>query len=218
MPALQIYPDVVDRSHQIVTKFPKYAGFAREMDKDGIKEVCERLSSFQENIFGHVSFLPEYWKSLQSQPTKCIINIRDPRDIVVAEYHNILKNGSVNWLNVHLKYQKCRVMETKDPIRHLIDFALRWEAWTGWLDKDVFVARYEDLRLKPRETVEKMAEWLRPIKINIDVVVKSLLPVARNPTFRKGEVGEWKTFFTEENKKHAEKTIGHIIERLGYEI
>ena len=219
MPALRIDRDVEDRSRNSMSSMPPYVNMANAINREGVEKTCVALQNFVSPGFGHLSYLPEYASAIQSQPTKVIFNVRDPRDIIVAEYYNMMKHqDGMSWLNFWIEEKKCHVADD-DPISHLITFALRWKKWLGWLDHDfVYKVKYEDLRLNGVETCEKMAEWLKPHLIDPTYVAANLTPRKLNPTFRKGAVGDWKTEFSNEHKKKAEKVLGDIIEKLGYEI
>lgn len=129
MPALGINDDVVDRSLNSVSALPAYTGMPREISVKGVVSTCEALANFTSPAFGHVSYLPEYAVAIQVQPTKVVINVRDPRDVIVAEYYNMMKHeDGMSWLNYWIAEKNCYVAKD-DPISHLIDFAVRWERW-----------------------------------------------------------------------------------------
>jgi len=218
MPALRINEDVVDRSNNSMSALPDYIKNSHRLNSEGIEATCKALANFNSSAFGHMSYLPEYAEAIQKTPTKVIFNVRDPRDVIVAEYYNMMKHADeLSWLNFWLEEKKCYVSQD-DPISHLIDFAVRWERWVGWADHDfVYKVKYEDLRLNGLDTCADMAFWLKPYEINSLDVFNGLTPRKKNPTFRKGSVGDWKTEFSDTHKKKAEKVLGHIIERLGYE-
>jgi hypothetical protein len=228
MPMFLIIPDVVDRSWNDWINVPERYGLNREINPPGIKETCENLRKFKggaNRAFGHLSYLPEYAKVFEETDTKVLFNIRDPRDIIVAEYENARrrmrekKKGVLPLHNFLDKEDGKFLFEKDDPITELIIFAhARWPRWLGWLDHDfVMPVRYEDLRLRTRETVEKIHGWLGGKECNpIGKMVESARPVGSNPTFRKGAVGEWKTTFEPHHVELAEELLKDIIEKLGY--
>ena len=221
MPALRIFNDVEDRSNNSLSYVSRYVPDRIDayIDDEGVKRTCEDLKSFEVHAFGHLSYMPEFVDALQTRPTKVIFNVRDPRDVIVAELHNMMKHGYNSWLNFPLIDKSCYVSDD-DPISHLIDFATRWYRWIGWLDHDfVYKVKYEDLRLHPEETVVDMWKWLGDdYRIDTGAVVRGLLPKDHNPTFRKGAVGDWKEHFTDAHKKKAEEMLGEIITLLGYDL
>jgi len=228
MPALGIRPDVVDRSGNDVRNIPFGYNVSREIMKEGVMKTCHDLASFGGAAFGHISYLPEFWNSLQKTPTKVIFNIRDPRDVVVSNYYNIRRlhfgkdpgHGHLNYFNNDTG--KC-LMDSDDPLSELIKIeAARWPHWLGWLDQDpelLMVVRYDELRQSGRETLERIFEWSAPhIFPDIEHSLKVMSPRTDLPSVRRCMVGEHKELFEERHMKLAEELMGDTIERLGYEI
>lgn len=196
---------------------------------DGIPETCENLSTFERIAFGHLPYMKEYADALQAQPTKVLFNVRDPRDVVVANYYNILKiyykakppgKKGLGHLNLRDEVTGELVIKKADPIKALIEIeSYRWPEWSGWLKHDfVMMVKYEDLRENPDETVQKIADFVAPYDVDVNAVVGNLKPRHDNPTFRAGRIGDWKKEFTDEHKKLAEKLLGKVIVKLGYEV
>jgi len=189
-------------------------------------KTVETLRSFPGKAFGHVAYLPEYAEALQVQPTKVILNVRDPRDVVIAEYESILKTRAMGgsegeglW-NFHIPEEGNRLLiDTADPISWLIRLAaLRWPNWLGWMKHDfVRVVHYETLRLRTAECVHEMLEWLGPeIPTRAEHLMAMQSGNVKAPTFRKGLVGEHRTRFTKEHWRLSNELLGPILKRLGY--
>ena len=221
-------PDVVDRSHVDWINVPDKYGLNREVNHPGVIETCENLRNFKEGskrAFGHLAYRPEYAKVFMETSTKVIFNVRDPRDIVVSEYHNaqrkFAKNPNDMPLWNYLDQETGEFLHRKeDPITELIIFAAaRWPQWIGWLDYDfVLQIKYEDLRLHTKETVDKMRSWLNNQEcFSADLMISKAQPDKGNPTFRRGIPGEWKTTFKSHHVELANELLGGIIDRLGYE-
>lgn len=218
--------DVVDRSANEFITMPDYLQLNKEVNQAGVKETSKHLQEFSNEAFGHITYLPQYLASLQTQPTKILFNIRDPRDVVIAEYENGLKhyqNGAPEralW-NFLDKETNTLTFDKEDVISELIKFAsARWVHWLGWLDhSDVLPIKYEELRLNPRETCQRIQEWIAPHPSpNLDIMVNNAQPRKRNPTFRRGVPLEYLNRFEPHHHKLAEKLLGDIITRLGYKV
>ena len=218
-------PNVVDRSYNEMLDMPKYLHLSTEINQSGMKEVVEKLRTFNGKLMGHLTYLPEYAEALQAQPTKVLFNIRDPRDVVIAEYESGLRHlregrkAKPLWDFVDDRDGKS-AFEREDVIAELIVYAAaRWPRWLGWLDHDfVLPVKYEDLRLKPIETITSICIWLVPFQCDqISHLAIRAQPKSTNPTFRRGIPGEWKEKFTEKHRKLSEELLTPIIERLGYE-
>jgi hypothetical protein len=227
MPAFGATEQVVGRAYVDMAAVRGYG--MTGINHDGIDETCDHLRRFEEKAFGHLPYLPEYAEAIQAQPTKVLFNVRDPRDVVVANYYSIQKvyyktdpPGKKGLGHLNLADEKTGelVILKKDPIAALIEIeAYRWPAWLGWLNHDfVMKVKYEDLRLAGIETLKKILEFTMPYSFHVYSVNDAMVPNHANPTFRSGRIGDWKTEFKPHHKKLAEKLMGKTIERLGYEI
>jgi hypothetical protein len=225
-PMFVVRPDVVDRSSNEILDVPRKYNMDTEINNDGVRETVEDLRVFRfgsDKAFGHLSYVPEYADVFERTNTKVLFNIRDPRDVVVAEYENALRKfeqGDMMPLwNFYDSEKGEYLYSSDDPIAELIVLAAaRWPRWLGWLDHDfVKPVKYEDLRLRTRETVEEIIEWLGGMGCSdANTMAKNAIPKPGNPTFRKGSPGEWKTAFTLRHIELADEMLGGIIKRLGY--
>jgi len=228
MPIFVVRPDVVDRGHSQWVNVPERFGLNKEINWDGVAETVENLRVFRNNsmrAFGHIAYMPEYAEVLEQTNTKVLFNIRDPRDVVVAEYENAMREfvadskSSPLWNFFDVDAKK-RIFEKEDPISDLIVLAAaRWPQWLGWSKHDfVKTVRYEDIRLRPKETLTDICAWLGGHFCDpIDEMVKNALPKPANPTFRKGNVGDWKRLFKPHHVLLAEDLLGDVLEEMGYE-
>lgn len=220
-------PMVVDNTGLAFSKMPEMYGGGPEPWDGPSPETIAGLKAFPYRAFGHLAYHEAYYEALQSRPTKIIFNVRDPRDVVVAEFENIrryIESGRSGraFLDIDVTIgpgESVALIKRKNPINDLICMAAyRWPVWLGWIGRThVKLVHYEDLRLKPRETVHEISEWVAPhIPPGEETMVANLYPKRRNPTFRKGAVGEWKKYFTPSMTKLAEEKLGYVITALGY--
>jgi hypothetical protein len=59
-----------------------------------------------------------------------------------------------------------------------------------------------------------------PLQAQRQVILEALegsINPQRSPTFRSGKTGEWRKYFTEEQKKIFKDVAGDLLVRLGYE-
>lgn len=222
--------NVVERSAKQINAMPeryrKYAGLFTDTDEDGpSKRTLEALRSFSSRAFGHIQFWTEYQKCINKRGTKVLFNVRDPRDVVISELENILRRrreeSNRGWLDMMVEGDNGPVdlVDRPDPISDLITMAhYRWSTWIGWLNyPDVFVLRYEDLRLRPGPTVDAIREWLPPHPVpSRRGMLNRLKPDKSNPTFRRGAVGEWEERFSEHHRALADDLLGDILDLFGY--
>jgi hypothetical protein len=225
MPMLGVADDIVDRGHNSYINAPKRYGLNREINWPGVEETAHNLRLFPSKAFGHVAYMPEYAQVFEETDTRVIFNVRDPRDVVVAEYENALKKLSADpkvpplW-NFYDEEAGMRIFEKPDPISDLIILAAaRWPHWTGWMKHSfVMTVKYEDIRLNTFETAKKIYKWLEPVGCEIpEVLAQKAKPKPGNPTFRKGVPGEWKEKFELHHMELAEELLGDVIKELGYE-
>jgi hypothetical protein len=228
MPMFNALPDVVDRSWNDWINVPDRYNLNKHINQEGVQETAQNLMKFKHNsnrAFGHLSYMPEYAEVFLKTDTKVLFNIRDPRDIIVSEYENAQRKyasgDDMPLFNFYDTENERFLYKQDDPITELIIFAAaRWPRWIGWLDHDfVLPVKYEDLRLRTRKTVEDIVEWLEGKECdNVDLIVSRAKPVPDNPTFRKGQPGEWLVKFEPHHVKLAEELLGDIIKRLGYKL
>ena len=224
MPIFGMIPDVVDRSWQDWINVPKRYNLNTKINLPGIIETVANLRTFKHSsnkAFGHLSYLPEYAKVLEETNTRVLFNIRDPRDVIVSEYENAQRPG--NKMPLHNFYDienEKFLYDQDDPITELIIFAAaRWPRWLGWLDHDfVMPVKYEDLRLRTRETTEKIFNWIKATGCeSAEMMARKTKPGTANPTFRRGVPGEWLIKFKPHHVELADELLSDIIETLGYE-
>ena len=220
-------PDVVDRSWNCWVDAPKRYGLNQEINQLGVEETVQNLREFKRGArkaFGHLSYLPEYAKVFEDTNTRVLFNIRDPRDIIVAEHENAKrhyerqKKGSPLY-NFQDEEDGIFLFDKKDSITELIIIShARWPRWLGWLNHDfVMPIKYEDLRLETEDTVKRIIEFLSGDFCSaVDVMVERAKPAPNNPTFRRGVPGEWKEKFQPHHVKLAEELLRDTIETLGY--
>lgn len=199
-------------------------------DPAGHKKTTEDLRTFSNRAFGHIAYHPGYADAIQATPTKVVFNMRDPRDVIVSELEMIRKHqrlGTIEhaWHNYKRFSDGIRVIDRPNPIAELIYIAsIKWKNWIGWLDHEYTVPlKFEDLRLKPDETVAKLCAALKGCNLpkTPGEMIRSTevgrTPGKSVPTFRKGAVGDWKTYFTSKETDLAAGLLGPIMERLGYD-
>jgi hypothetical protein len=220
-------PDVVDRGHSNWVDVPDRYGLNREINWEGVTKTANNLRTFKHGsnrAFGHLAYMPEYAQVFEETDTRVIFNVRDPRDIIVAEHENALRKFEAGdrmpmW-NFYGKEAEQHIFEKDDPITDLIVLAAaRWPRWLGWLDHDfVLKIKYEDLRLNTLETAREVSIWAQGTGIpDTETMAKGAKPKPHNPTFRRGVPGEWKSKFQLHHAKLAKELLEETMERLGYE-
>ncbi len=103
-----------------------------------------------------------------------------------------------------------------------------WERYAehfGWFDRDdVLCLKFEDLILNKEQAFGELLDYIEgfgvefsvPRQQAIEVLTESIKP-KKSGTFRKGQPGNWKDHFTDENKHRFKAVAGDLLSRLGYE-
>ena len=105
------------------------------------------------------------------------------------------------------------------------NIAERISFYTDWLDKsEVLPLHFEDFIHDRRTALGKVydhvAKRIPNLPIDredaLDLLEESINP-EKSPTFRSGQTGEWKKYFTDEHKHIFKEVAGDLLIRLGYE-
>lgn len=171
---------------------------------------------------------------------KLIINIRDPRDILIAAAHfypdfNVMDQTkprdftplySFGQLTIKQRIKrylkeglKAHVIPTPIyDIKEACEFIRNNQP-------QLLVIKYEDLvgeqgggsKDAQYQTIVKIAKFLEvnPDQVNIGRI--SDVIYGNSPTFRKGSLGKWKVVFDEEMKRMCKELFGKELIELGYE-
>ena len=198
---------------------------------------------------GHLGYLPLFEQFLFYLGIGHIFIYRDFRDVAVSQtYHLLYETAGDNSkdMKVALKHPG------KEELKQLGGFdemlmgiiggiavypgvMARWEQYSRWLEVNwVLSLKFEDARLDPHGTAEKVIEYTiermgniltkvptinKAIKREmVDAMVKSSRQTHKSLTFRKGAVGDWKDHFKEEHVaafKLSDRT--NALVSLGYE-
>jgi len=159
---------------------------------------------------------------------------RDPRDVVVShvfyvtnmetrhvhhEYYQSLPD-----FDSRLKVSILGKLDSLEPDIEFPDIATRFAPYLGWLDHDeVLSIHFEDLINDRASALTRIMDHFlarvplqAPKQLIHDSLESSINP-QRSPTFRSGKTGEWKKYFTKENKHRFKSVAGDLLVRLRYE-
>jgi hypothetical protein len=211
--------------------------FSTSLDSNG---VVETLDQFYPGRFarGHMAYTPEIAEAFQRNKICKVLIFRDFRDVAVSTvFHSQKENVTMFpekefYRSLPFDEVLRRVITGDEHISSVMD---RWEQFAPWLEEDwALKISYEDFREHPegvaglfiRYVYGKAAAYIGRHMIldknDFDNAVQRLMLSINHPeasgTFRKGKIGEWKKYFTEEHKelfKASDKNNWLI--RLGYE-
>jgi hypothetical protein len=159
---------------------------------------------------------------------------RDPRDVVVSHvfyvtdmearhvHHDYYQ--SLPDFDTRLKVSILGRLDSLEPDVEFPDIATRFAPYLGWLDHDeVLSIHFEDLIRDRSATLNRITDHFLirvPIEAPRELILESLessINPSRSPTFRSGKTGEWKKYFTKENKHRFKNVAGDLLVKLGYE-
>lgn len=214
-----------------VRKFP-----IRTVTIDGrvrqTQEVEDELSRLHPGSVGW-GYLPstEPYPSVLGQSTwASFCLIRDPRDLLVSHVFyatEMSETHSMRPIYAALPDFESRLLVAIQGTKEypfLPSVRTSYERYFGYLDNpDVFLLRFEDLRLDPGAQVSRMLTWIAQrggLDIpaspdSVSAILKGTSPGGSN-TFRKGSVGEWKRHFTPGAKRMFDDVAGDLLQVLGY--
>jgi hypothetical protein len=103
-----------------------------------------------------------------------------------------------------------------------------WERYAehfGWFERDdVLCVKFEDLILNKEQALGELLDYLEGFGVEFSVpraeaieVLSQAIKPKKSGTFRKGQPGNWKAHFTDENKRRFKAVAGDLLTRLGYE-
>jgi len=156
---------------------------------------------------------------------------RDPRDVVVSHVFYVT---DMEARHVHHDYYtslpdfdsrlKVSILGLPDSNVEFPDIAARFVPYLGWLDQaSVLKIHFEDLINERAATLNYIIDHFLaqvPLQAPRQLILESLessINPSRSPTFRSGKTGEWKKYFTKENKHRFKNVAGDLLVKLGYE-
>ena len=184
-----------------------------------IQEMAAQIAGFDGVAFGHIPYNYSFDEAMRHKPTLMVQLVRDPRDVIVSHFHYVKRkpDAAMNYRFDDGKF----LVERDDPILDLIRLSpARWDMFLPWLEI-AHVVRYEDLRADPRKVGREVValigldEAVR-LRIGSESAMVSRIRPEKSPTFRKGGVGDWKSFFGPHHVKEYRKLMGETAEALGY--
>lgn len=142
---------------------------------------------------------------------------RDPRDAMLSAYdygQRALQKGRPNAFSHLTDFQK--------SLDFILEYVQIWEKWRN--EKNVLIARYEDLLIHYDHEVTRLVEFL---KLNgnstgVQKVIESYRPSAAEGQqglhFYKGKIGRFREAYSAEEQAILNEKLAPYLKRMGYEI
>ena len=166
---------------------------------------------------------------------KIIFNYRDPRDVFVSWFHWIHPNNPKP-MHVHMEYMQkvYKNLTDLEIVNHLMDIdKFRAEEYNILehfklsrvllFHPSVLNVKFEDL-IGPKgggsrniqiQTIRKICDYLDKTEVDYVKLADSAFSI-ESPTFRKGQIGSYKLFLSDEQIKKFNKLYKNIIIQYGY--
>jgi hypothetical protein len=140
---------------------------------------------------------------------------RDPRDAMLSAFdfgQRALIKGRPNAFSHLSDFDK--------SVDFMMEYVHIWEKWMK--EKDVLVARYEDLLTNYEAESTKLVEYLKlnGTSPNVQAVIEKYRPEAAEGQqglhFFKGRIGRFRDAYSEEQKSVLKEKLGTYLARMGY--
>lgn len=142
---------------------------------------------------------------------------RDPRDAMLSAFdygQRALTKGRPNAFSHLTDFDK--------SLAFMMDYVRIWEAWTQ--EKDVLIARYEDLLTDYDGEVTRLVRFLKldGSRLEVQKVTEKYRPGAAEGQqglhFYKGKIGRFRESYTAEQQAVLKKKMGAYLSKMGYEL
>ena len=141
---------------------------------------------------------------------------RDPRDAMLSAYdfgQRALEKGRPNAFSYLSDFDK--------SLNFIMEYVRIWEKWMK--EKNVLVARYEDLLTNYDEEFVRLTEYLKVDRTNSQVQARGeqYRPGANDEAqglhFYKGKIGRFQDSYTDEQKQILAEKLGKTLNQMGYQ-
>jgi hypothetical protein len=196
--------------------------------------LARRLSRIPDGCFvsAHCVYSPELAELFAQAGMRVACILRDPRDVAVSHMHHIKQRkehfAHEAFLKLPSDHERLLLSIRGGELggRWLQSLDQRYRQFLGWQqDEGAVMVKFEDL-VGPRgggsaevqrRTVERVARHvgLEPEERMMRTVEENIFGVGR--TFRKGQIGGWRSEFSEEHARAAREVAGPLLVELGYE-
>lgn len=221
---------------KLITSLPRYRGVGNfHGDKTRYNSVCPG-----EVVHGHDRYTSELAQILAANGIRVVLLLRDPRDQLISRVFHIRRDSNHPW---HTRLQAVEldeaIMACIEGCEGLPGARSMIELTESWLDhgSDFLLVRYEKLLSDPKGELRRTLDFLG-IEISMalldDIVVRSQFermasgkkfwkatrkPGQEDPNshFRKGVVGDWKNYLTEDHIRRFKEVAGDQLIELEYE-
>lgn len=180
-----------------------------------------------------VTHLYRHFLQVTSDGPKVIVVMRNPKDTLVSYFHFYRMNSTLNnfagtWDEFFEMYKEKHLWGGD-----ILDFNIGW--WNLRHLDNVLILKYEDMKVEPEDAIRTVGDFLGKelSKEDVEEIVEksSFSSMKQDPKFngasvqrydtkvssfmRKGEVGDWKNYFSEEQSDYVDQLCAETCAPLG---
>ncbi len=188
--------------------------------------------------YGYIGAQQPFLTVLTQPGRATIFMYRDPRDMIISHVFYATQMFEGHWMHryytttLHTMEERINaaIQGVQEPGSELTPVRSRYATYLGWFEQPaVLCLRFEDLILDRTATLGRLLDYLEQRGLHLPELnpaidrpqAVSILSTAVAPqksgTFRKGQPGNWKEYFTPANKILFKEMAGDLLIHLGYE-
>ena len=183
--------------------------------------------------YGYAGCWEPYISAITAPGRASVFIFRDPRDLLVSHVFYATEIHTGHGMHEYYK-NELKTMEERlnvaiegctIPGLELPTVRERYEENLDWFNREnVLCIRFEDLILDRENTIGRLLDYIQGFGVEFSVprsqaitIVSNSIQPRKSGTFRKGQPGNWKEHFTEENKRRFKAVAGDLLSWLRYE-
>jgi len=179
--------------------------------------------------WGYIPGREPYLNALSNPEFIQFFIYRDPRDKIISHIFYAMDIHEGHAMRSFYREQPdmaaCIDATIKGVDGMLEDIRTVYESYLGWLDqKRVMCLRFEDLVNRREASLDAMLLFLANHGLSFELErgehtrhLNQVMSPVHSPTFRKGQSGGWREYFTPGNIELFKAISGDLLIRLGYE-
>ena len=143
--------------------------------------------------------------------------LRDPRDVLISFYHQVEKEGfSAGFVHLTRNYF---MLDKKDKLSYLIKYLLprlidyinSWDSPSIEIGEiEILTLYYKDMVSDPENHFHKILDFYNISRSCFD---PSSITIRKGVRFRKGKIGSWEEYFTEDQIELANTICGDVLNK-----
>jgi hypothetical protein len=204
----------------------------RNLPEESVLANLHRIAS-GDIVYAYLHAHEPYLGELSRPNVAALFIYRDPRDVIVSQIFYALDmhkgHGMHRYYSEKLKSMEERINAAINGVQtasaQLSPIRAKYDNYLGWLKQaSVLSLSFEDLVLDRQAALNKILDHMaasgfspQPPRPQALAALEAAIVPRASGTFRKGQPGEWKQHFTEQNKQNFKAATGDLLQTLGYE-